>query len=239
MQNLKFKIQNFKSKFEYFQTFEFCIAVLTFAFYVLSFNGCAPAPYVKPAMPLGMPGIYHRVDKGETLWRISKVYNVDIEQIASINHITDNTSIEVGQQIFIPNAQKPRPQAAKYISDDFIWPMKGRVISGFGQIFHNMINKGINIQPYSNPDIVAARQGKVVFYADNFGVFGKTIIIEHTDGLFTVYARNSEVFIKVGDMVNKGACIAKAGSAGRDAATYLHFEIRKGHIPVNPFHYLP
>jgi len=202
-------------------------------------SGCASAPYVKPAVPIGMPGIYHRVQRGETLWRISKIYNADIDEITRINHIADNTNIEVGQQIFIPRAQRPQLAPVRYANDDFIWPVKGRIITGFGQTFHNMINKGINIQPYGTLDIVAARQGRVVFYSDNFGVFGKTIIIEHADGLSTVYARNAQVFIKLGDIVQKGTCIAKAGSAGRDGSTYLYFEIRKGYVPVNPLHYLP
>ena len=117
--------------------------------------------------------------------------------------------------------------------------MRGRVITSFGQNSSNTINKGINIKPYSNQDVVAARGGKVVFYSEDFDGFGKTIIIDHGDGLLTVYSRNAQVFIKAGDVVQKGALIAKAGSAGRDKNTYLHFEIRKGHIPQNPYFYLP
>ncbi|MBM3252459.1 MAG: M23 family metallopeptidase [Candidatus Omnitrophica bacterium] len=102
-----------------------------------------------------------------------------------------------------------------------------------------MINKGLNIQSYGNADIIASRSGKVVFYDNNFNDFGKTIIIEHSDGFSTVYARNSRVFIKVGDYVRKGTLIAKAGSTARDKNVYLHFEIRKGHLPQNPYFYLP
>jgi murein DD-endopeptidase MepM/ murein hydrolase activator NlpD len=239
------KVKSKKLKMKENTNFGFYLALLPFYFLLFTFFGCAaPTPYVKPTAPpapQGMPGIYHRVIKGETLWRISKIYNVDIDVIAQINHISDNTSLEIGQQVFIPNAGQPKPVPVyvKYTSDDFIWPLRGRVISGFGQISNNMVNKGINIQPLSSSDVLAARQGRVVFYTNNLGVFGKTIIIEHPDGLSTVYARNSQVYIKVGDVVGKGACIAKAGSSGRDSNTYLHFEIRKGHIPVNPFHYLP
>jgi len=206
---------------------------------ILNFMGCAPAPYVKPTPPPGMPGIYHRVERGETLWRISKIYNVDLDEIISINHITDAATIDTGQLIFIPHRQKPQVLPTRYSSEDFIWPIKGRVISGFGQTFNNMINKGLNIQSYGNAEIIASRSGKVVFYEDNFNDFGKTIIIEHSDGFSTVYARNSQVFIKVGDYVQKGTLIAKAGSTARDKNVYLHFEIRKGHLPQNPYFYLP
>lgn len=205
----------------------------------MTFTGCATAPYVKPIAPAGIPGIYHRVEKGQTLWRISKLYNVDLDEIANINRIPDAANIETGQLIFIPHRQRQLPMTDKYSSDDFIWPLKGKVIATFGQTFNSMLNKGINIQPYSNSDVVAVRSGKVIFYKDDFGPFGKTVIIDHGDGFSTVYARNAQVFIKAGDNVQKGMVIAKAGSAGRDKFRYLHFEIRKGYIPQNPFFYLP
>lgn len=185
-----------------------------------------------------MPGVYHRVEKGQTLWRISKMYNVELDEVVRFNRILDATSIEEGQLIFIPNPQKQHSApSVGYSSDDFIWPMKGKVITAFGQSLSNMINKGINIQPYNNLDIVAARSGRVIFYSDNFGYFGKTLVIDHGDGLSTVYARNSQVFIKAGDSVQKGTVIAKLDHASKDK--YLHFEIRKGHIPQNPYYYLP
>ena len=210
----------------------FLVLILILAFYILNFTGCAPAPYVRPGITsAGMPGTYHKVERGQTLWRISKMYNADLEEIVSINHISDATNIEVGQLIFIPGRQKPQAQPVKYsLSDDFIWPLKGKVIATFGQIFNNMINKGINIQFYAG-DVVAARSGKVVFFDDHFLGFGKTIIIDHGDGFSTVYAMNSQVFIKAGDYIEKRALIAKAST--------LHFEIRKGHIPQNPLFYLP
>ena len=207
--------------------------------FLLNFLGCVPVPYVKTAPHEGLPGIYHRVKRSETLWKISKMYDVDLGELARVNRILDSTTIEVGQLLFIPNRQTVKPATLRYSSEDFIWPIKGRVIATFGETYNNMINKGINIQPHSGTEVVASRSGRVVFYANGFGGYGKTIIIEHGDGLSTVYARNSEVFIKAGESVQKGAVIAKAGSAGRDKNTYLHFEIRKGHIPQTPYYYLP
>ncbi|MDD4894689.1 MAG: LysM peptidoglycan-binding domain-containing M23 family metallopeptidase [Candidatus Omnitrophica bacterium] len=187
-----------------------------------------------------MPGVYHQVEKGQTLWRISKAYNVDLDEIVRINHIPDAASIEPGQSIFIPSAKQKKQQLfAEASPEDFAWPLKGRVIAGFGQTFNDMINKGINIQKVNDQDVLASRSGKVAFYNNNFESFGKTIIIDHGDGFSTVYARNSEVFVKTGDYVQKRAVIARIGSLGRDRNPYLHFEIRKGHIPQNPYFYLP
>ena len=215
----------------------FCLWSLVCSLLFLS--GCATSPYVGQAPVPGIPGIYHLVEKGQTLWRISKMYNVDLDELVQINRISDITKVEVNQLIFIPHRQKKISVPSRDYSDDFIWPNRGRVISTFGQTINNIINKGINIQPYNNLSVVASRSGKVVFYADNFGAFGKTIIIEHSDGFSTVYARNSQVLVKAGDSVQKGTAIAKIGQAGRDKNTYLYFEIRKGYLPQNPIFYLP
>lgn len=211
---------------------------------LLNIAGCATAPYTPPFKPqFAMPGIYHRVEKGQTLWRISKMYNVDLDEIVRINRIPDAASIETDQQIFIPSAQKIPPKKQNLPShssaEDFSWPLKGRVIASFGQTFNDMINKGINIQRARSQDVTASRSGKVIFYGGNFNNFGKTIIIDHGDGFSTVYARNSEVLVKIGDYVHRGAVIARVGSTGRDKDTYLHFQIRKGYIPQNPYFYLP
>lgn len=159
------------------------------------------------------------------------MYDVDMDEIVRVNHIPDATNVEIGQMIFIPSAKRAEAQVAKYSSsDDFIWPVKGRVVTTFGQSSNNVINKGVNIQSYSG-DVIASRSGKVTFLDEHFGGFGKTIIIDHGDGFSTVYAMNSEILIKPGDYIQKGVRVAKASN--------LHFEIRKGHIPKNPLFYLP
>lgn len=166
------------------------------------------------------------------------MYGVDLQELTRINRIADSTSIEVGQRILIPNQLRNMVEVIKYADgDDFIWPVRGRVVSSFGQTVNNMINKGIRIAPYESKDVVASRSGKVVFLSDNFAGLGKTIILDHGDGFFTVYALSSEVFIKPGDSVKRGSVIARITGLGR--AGDLHFEIRKGHLPQNPIFYLP
>ncbi|MDD5155938.1 MAG: LysM peptidoglycan-binding domain-containing M23 family metallopeptidase [Candidatus Omnitrophica bacterium] len=187
----------------------------------------------------GVPGVYHRIEKGETLFRISRTYNIDIDELARVNRISDASRIETGQLIFIPNRQKTAPLSQPQANDDFIWPVRGRVVLNFGLASNNMINRGINIQPYVNKEVVASRSGRVIFYSPHFYNYGRTLIIDHGDGFLSVYARNSEVFIKVGQTVKRGSVIARVGAAGRDKNEYLHFEIRKGYIPQNPNFYLP
>lgn len=204
--------------------------------------GCASAPYIKPITPpsVSLPGIYHNVEKGETLWRISKTYGVGLEELVRVNRISDGTAIETGQRIFIPNQSSLKPAAIRYTdSDDFIWPVRGRVVGSFGQVINNMVNKGINIAPSGSGDIIASRSGRVVFLNNNFAGLGRTIILDHGDSFFTVYSLSSEALVKPGENIKQGMVIARLGEPREGRRGYLHFQVRKGHLPQNPLFYLP
>jgi len=210
---------------------------------IMLITGCASVPpYTGPVLPplaQEVSGIHHRVEAGQTLWKISKLYDVDIDDILRINHLPEDAAVEIGRVLLIPNRTKPQNFAIKSNGDDFIWPLKGRVITGFGSNYRNLINKGINIQAQAGEDILATRSGRVVFYADHFGNFGKTIIIDHGDGLRSIYSRVLQVLVHPGDAVQKGALIGHVGTNARDKNIYLHFEIRKGALAQNPLFYLP
>jgi murein DD-endopeptidase MepM/ murein hydrolase activator NlpD len=190
-----------------------------------------------------MPGIYHRVERGETLWRIAKTYNVDLEKIVKINRIPDAARINSGQLIFIPDAKEKRRvvtyEELKKGEDTFIWPLKEKVISYYGAKKGNIKNKGIDIRTREGAKVVASRSGRVSFCDEKVKGYGKTIIIQHGDGYSTVYAHNSQILVKLGQWVKQGEVIARAGSTGRTSIPILHFEIRKKHQPQNPFYYLP
>lgn len=216
-------------------------ALYTLISFLIIFNltGCSTVPIAQMQKPQSISGTYHRVKKGETLWKISKINNVELDELTKANNLSENSTIEIGQLILVPDYLKKQIKDNKLSSEEFTWPLKGIVISRFGQTVNNAINKGINIEPGYSQNVLASRSGKVIFYSPNFAGLGKTIIIDHRDGYSSVYARNSEVFVKIGDNIEKGALIAKAGRAGKDKNTYLHFEIRKGHLSQNPNFYLP
>jgi lipoprotein NlpD len=76
-----------------FQWFLFCILATVFC--MLLSTGCSISH-----------GVYHTIEKGQTLWRISKTYDVDIQDVAEFNDITDTTQIKAGQKIFIPGVSR-------------------------------------------------------------------------------------------------------------------------------------
>jgi murein DD-endopeptidase MepM/ murein hydrolase activator NlpD len=196
-------------------------------------SGCATAPYVAPMVTPAIPGIYHSIEKGQTLWRISKIYDISLDELSRANNITEATSIEVGQRIFIPRRRQIDPAVGVFYGEDFLWPVRGNVIATFGQQSNNMVNKGINIRALSEVSIIASRGGRVIFYSSAFKGFGKTIIIDHGDGFSTIYSGISEAFVKAGDKIGQGSPIAKINQG-----SCLHFEIRKGYLPQNPYFYL-
>ena len=213
---------------------------------ILVLAGCAETPVIRPpkeAIPVSAKGrTYHKVVKGETLWRIAKDNGVDLEALVEANGLTAAGNISVGQDILIPG--KPAQPGSNitslpvYSKEDFIWPVKGRVVSSFGEKTGPTPNKGVDIRARAGTVVVASRSGRVIFSEDKVRGFGKTVIIDHGDGIQTVYSHNSEILVKIGEDVKQGHPVSKVGSGGRENSPYLHFEIRKRHKPQNPFYYL-
>jgi len=227
-----------------------CLYPVILSLCVLYLSGCSTLPRTGEVLPAAgaLPGKYHKIVRGETLWQISRRYSLSIETLIKVNNISETESIKEGQLLFIPEevrstdaapAEPLSAQTQAASEEDFCWPLKGKVVSSYGQYYKGMLNKGVNIQAPSYTPVVAARSGKVVFSSSGFYGFGKVLIISHGEGLATVYGRNSELLVKKGDYIKKGTVIARVGRAGRDKSSYLHFEVRKGQIAQNPYFYLP
>lgn len=193
---------------------------------------------VKKIPKLIRQGIYHKVKKGETLWRIAKTYKVPVSAIAQANKIPKAAKIEKDQFVFIPGAKKSLNivQDAGHAQNEFVWPIKGKVIKYYHVRYGNTINKGIDIKARVGDEVKAARTGRVVF-ADYLSGYGYTVILDHSDGFHSVYARNSKLLVELGELVLKNNVLARVGHS-RNLA-YLHFQIRKKSIEDNPLYYLP
>ena len=204
-------------------------------------SGCARTVYRPERLPPTPPkGVYHRMEEGETLWRIAKTYGVDIEDIKSYNHIGDVENLKVGTIIFIPGVRGERIPVYSFSEigkEGFVWPAKGSIVSDF-DFEEGGTSKGIDVALPFGSKVRASKEG-VVTYSDVLRGYGKVIIIDHQDGFSTVYAHNSELLVKENDFVKKGEAIALSGDSGHVENPLLHFEIRKGEIPQDPLSYLP
>jgi murein DD-endopeptidase MepM/ murein hydrolase activator NlpD len=184
-------------------------------------------------------GVYHKVKEGETLWLIAQSYGVDINEIIESNNIPQAAHIENDQLIFIPGAEQIREivvEEGAIKKNKFEWPIQGKILYYFGQPSGSSVHKGITIQSSAGETVKAAREGRVVF-ADYLNGYAQTVILDHLDGYYSVYAQNSHLLVKLGDVVRQGSPLAQLGGSGPSA--FLYFEIRREEKADNPLYYLP
>jgi murein DD-endopeptidase MepM/ murein hydrolase activator NlpD len=120
----------------------------------------------------------------------------------------------------------------------FRWPVKGRVIAGFGNKPNGTQNDGINLAVPEGTPIKAADDGVVAYAGNELKGYGNLVLIRHSNGFVSAYAHASELMVKRGDTIKRGQVIAHAGQTGNVTSPQLHFEIRKGSTPVDPAQYL-
>ena len=131
-----------------------------------------------------------------------------------------------------------------YDGGAFCWPAPSytRISSPFGyrthptlgvQLFHN----GVDLASPSGSKILCAYDG-IVVAADYTSVMGNYIMVDHGDGLYTVYMHASALYVSKGDVVIKGENIAAVGSTGRSTGPHLHFSVRKNGEYVDPMAYI-
>ena len=122
---------------------------------------------------------------------------------------------------------------------DFVWPISGDVLKGFGPGADGIRNDGVNIAAAHGADVKAAAGGEVVYAGSELAGFGNLVLIRHPGGWVTAYAHADALKVKEGDLVKQGQTIASAGKTGNASQTQVHFELRKGKEPVDPALHLP
>lgn len=125
----------------------------------------------------------------------------------------------------------PVPLNYTYVSSECVWrtsPISGR------KEFHN----GIDIPVAFATDIYASNSGTVKksTWHDSYGYY---IMIDHGGGYATLYAHNSKLLVSVGDEVERGQVIAKAGSTGDSTGNHCHFSMYENGAIINPRKYFP
>jgi murein DD-endopeptidase MepM/ murein hydrolase activator NlpD len=133
-------------------------------------------------------------------------------------------------------AETPPPARA---SGGFVWPVEGRVLSGFGGKAGGLHNDGLNIAAPRGAPIRAADNGVVAYAGKEIRGFGNLLLIKHDGGLITAYAHADSLLVKRGEVVTRGQVIGKVGKTGNVDSPQLHFEVRRGTEAVDPSSYLP
>jgi murein DD-endopeptidase MepM/ murein hydrolase activator NlpD len=207
------------------------------------------------------------VQPGETLYRISRLYGVPLEEILAANPSVEPTQLKVGDRLFIPGAKQrqprtevageepgpkrhsldlsafpepeplPQPKQIERGNARLAWPLVGVLYARFGKRGETN-HEGIDLAAPEGTPVLAAGDGRVIFSGPQRG-YGNLVIIEHGGGLLTLYAYNKENLVKEGDQVREGTPIAKVGSGTRTSGPHMHFEVRDGQTPRDPLEYLP
>lgn len=174
-----------------------------------------------------------------------------INGIETRRKVLSRVTIEEPTTQIISMGTKPKPAGVTAAIPDnmpvgqFLWPVGG---SDGGQISEMMYgyggysgHSGIDITaPYGTP-IYAAESGTVILASWYYG-YGNCVMIQHANGMVTVYGHASYLHVYVGQQVTMGEVIADVGSTGQSTGNHCHFEVRlngQNGMRVNPINYLP
>jgi len=132
----------------------------------------------------------------------------------------------------------PLPKPDPLSGNSFRWPVKGRVVSGFGTKPDGSHNDGINISVPQGTPVKASENGVVAYAGSELKGYGNLVLVRHANNWVSAYANNEQLLVKRGQKVNRGQVIAKAGATGTVSQPQVHFELRKGSRPVDPTKYM-
>lgn len=198
------------------------------------------------------------VEKGDTLYSLSRKYRIDLAQFKAINDLSSPYTLYPGQslrlkaggssgvsKVTVPPKKSPQkppknPAHSKPFNQQspkhWRWPTKGRVVARFKG--SESTQKGVDISGTLGQDVIASAAGKVVYSGQGIPSYGHLVLIKHNERYMSAYAYNSRLLVKEGQTVKAGQKIASMGQQGLSSPR-LHFEIRKNGQPVNPVSFLP
>lgn len=116
------------------------------------------------------------------------------------------------------------------------WPLRGVLYGRFGKKGKEP-HDGIDLAAPAGTPVKTAQEGKVLYAGEQQG-YGLIVIVEHSNGLITLYAHNRDLRVRTGQAVRRSQVIATVGESGRTSGPHLHFEVRVDGKPVDPLDYL-
>ncbi|MBN1976594.1 MAG: peptidoglycan DD-metalloendopeptidase family protein [Anaerolineae bacterium] len=198
---------------------------------------------------LPIDGAYHTVTADDTLDSLAETYKVVSMTIATCeynNLAPPDYTIKEGDRLIIPGGEKPYvPKVVTSYTGSvpggargtgrFQWPVVGaRITQGF---WHG--HRAIDLGAPTGSAVQAADGGFVSFAGWTDVGYGYLIVIDHANGFATYYAHLSNIYVEVGQAVERGQVIGAVGSTGWSTGPHLHFEIRYYGEQLNPRAHLP
>lgn len=155
----------------------------------------------------------------------NQVRAANVEMLRNIR--LDTSAAMLWSGVFL---RLPRSATRAGYADHRYFNYQGKMV---GESYH----LGFDMASVRNAEVPAANSGRIIFTGEQ-GIYGNLIIIDHGLGLMSMYSHLSEIFIKPGDLVQKGQIIGKTGSTGLAFGDHLHFGILVGGIEVTPLEWI-
>lgn len=219
---------------------------------ILTENNLNYSSVIRPGQKLTIlqtSGISYKIKKGDTLASIAKKYNGDVGEIIAINKLASENDISIDQKITIPGGKLPPVPKPVYASPVYTggipapstnygtgkmaWPTSWRVITQYFSWKHT----GLDIDGDYNSPIYAAEDGYIERVGWGTG-YGNMVVINHGNGVKTLYAHLSKFYIVKGQTVSRGQTIGMMGTTGWSTGTHLHFEVQINGVKKNPLGYI-
>jgi murein DD-endopeptidase MepM/ murein hydrolase activator NlpD len=187
---------------------------------------------------LPVKGAYHTVQEGETVDAIALAYGVRPTVIMEypLNDLQPPYRLKEGQKLVIPGGRRELHWPTPVLSpgSPFAWPVAGEITQGYSEK-HPALDLGA---PYGSP-VYAAKAGTVTHSGWARTGYGYTVILDHGEGVQSLYSHMKGAWVTVRQKVERGQLIGEVGSTGHSTGPHVHFEIRVDGERVDPSDYLP
>jgi murein DD-endopeptidase MepM/ murein hydrolase activator NlpD len=206
-------------------------------------GGRTSSPVPKKTRDIKEKIALYKVRRGDTLTKISKQFNIPIDAIASLNHVTNENVIRAGMVLKIPANADPRRGGSaglrgkaarpKHEGPKFKWPLP-HIVEYKRDGYNGVKPIGIIITGEPGAAVLSSAAG-VIKKIGRMRGFGRFVVISHPGRFATVYSNLSRIAVSEGDIIAAHNIIGTIDRADKR----LHFQIDYEGKPQNPLEYLP
>lgn len=197
---------------------------------------------------LPVDGVHHTVVEDDTLESIAEKYKVGSADISGLSFNSLHPPlfrIQEGTKLIVPGGTKPYvPRRVTSYSGPipnnargtgaFTWPVLGKITQGYW-----WGHRALDVGAPTGSAVLATDGGYVSFVGWTDIGYGYLVILDHANGYSSYYAHLSQMYVMVGQRVERGQVIGAVGSTGNSTGPHLHLEIRYNGVEQNPLVYLP
>lgn len=184
---------------------------------------------------------YYTIRSGDTLYSLSRTNNISINEIYSMNNLSESSILKIGMQIKIPvstSNDSTNYDSKTEISQDYTqrnvnsdtpyWPHPGEIEELEGELSKAVVILG------TAGDIIVSVSSGTVTWAGPFRGYGKMVFIKSPDGYVFGYGGHEELFVDTGDNINIGTKLGTLGINSHDGIAKVFFFVAKNGIPLKP-----